>query len=149
MKDDEWYYKVMGQPIGPISAGQLKLLAHGGDVRPDTPVRKGNGDWVTADHVRGLFEPTQPETLATPTAHSGSIPPDSSSLLDAVEAQTSYVETLIKQSAQAADNLLKEAQQQTQYLRNTSRDVRILVWWFVVLPIILFILYVFLHGGSL
>jgi len=66
---DRWYYRLMGEKLGPISSSELKQLAESGKVAPDTVVRKGlDGDWVLAEKVRGLFEPpsksleTQPQT---------------------------------------------------------------------------------------
>ena len=56
----EWYYKLMGEVIGPISSIELKQLARAGDIRPDTHVRKGpDGRWVMAERVKGLLESTR------------------------------------------------------------------------------------------
>jgi len=56
----EWYYRVMGQELGPVSDTQLKALARDGTIQPDTFVRKRQDDsWTNAYHVKGLF--TTPE----------------------------------------------------------------------------------------
>jgi hypothetical protein len=62
----EWYYQVMGEETGPVSAAQLKQLAQRGEIRRDTYVRKGaDGNWTTADHIRGLFNEPAPHASDT------------------------------------------------------------------------------------
>ncbi len=52
----QWFYQVMGEPVGPISGAELETLAHRGAIQPDTPVRKSPmTEWVPAERVRGLF----------------------------------------------------------------------------------------------
>jgi hypothetical protein len=51
-----WFYRLMGDDIGPISTDQLVTLAEKGTVTPDTLVKKGGSDWVAAGKVRGLFD---------------------------------------------------------------------------------------------
>jgi hypothetical protein len=56
----QWYYQVMGEAVGPMSASELKHAAQTGKVMPESLVKKGaDGDWVLAERVKGLFE--QPE----------------------------------------------------------------------------------------
>lgn len=51
-----WFYKLMGEEIGPISSTELRTLAQRGTISADTPVRKGqNGTWIPANRVQGLF----------------------------------------------------------------------------------------------
>ena len=52
----EWYVQVYGVEHGPLPAETLKALARNGRISPDTPVKLGvSGQWVAADHVKGLF----------------------------------------------------------------------------------------------
>ena len=51
-----WYYKVMGQEVGPLPASQLRELAASGFLTPEVPVRQGvEGEWLPAGEVQGLF----------------------------------------------------------------------------------------------
>lgn len=53
----EWYYQLMGDELGPLTADELRAHAQEKRIMPDTPVRKGTrGQWVTADRVRGLLD---------------------------------------------------------------------------------------------
>ena len=52
-----WYYKVMGEELGPVSATELRQLAQRGVLDLDAPVRNESSDWVSAGKVRGLFPP--------------------------------------------------------------------------------------------
>ncbi|MBC8355101.1 MAG: DUF4339 domain-containing protein [Planctomycetes bacterium] len=59
----EWFYQIMGETFGPVTAEQFKSLAADGTIDRDALIRKGeDGDWATADHVRGLFDPVTKET---------------------------------------------------------------------------------------
>jgi hypothetical protein len=52
----EWYYKFMGDIVGPKSTNELRKCASNGEIQFDTWVRKGeNGEWVTAEKIKGLF----------------------------------------------------------------------------------------------
>jgi hypothetical protein len=52
----QWFYKVLGEHLGPVSGAELRNLAQRGVVAPDTLVTNTpNGDWVAAGRVRGLF----------------------------------------------------------------------------------------------
>jgi hypothetical protein len=62
----QWFYKLMGDAVGPISSHELKLLAERGTIDRDTPVRKGaDGAWAPAGRVQGLFRASG---TATPPA---------------------------------------------------------------------------------
>jgi len=52
----EWYFRVMGAEFGPVSATELVEQAADGKIRPDTEVRKGEGAWIPASRVAGLFD---------------------------------------------------------------------------------------------
>ena len=52
----EWYFRVMGAEFGPVSTTELVEQAADGKIRPDTEVRKGEGAWVPASRVAGLFD---------------------------------------------------------------------------------------------
>ena len=52
----EWYFRVMGAEFGPISASELVEQAADGKIGPDTEVRKGDGAWIPASRVAGLFD---------------------------------------------------------------------------------------------
>ena len=53
----EWFYRISGETLGPVSGEELLSLAKRGRVRPSTLVRRGiQGAWVNADRVKGLFK---------------------------------------------------------------------------------------------
>ena len=65
----QWYYKMLGDEIGPISTPQFRTLALDGQIAPDTYIRKGaSGKWLTADRVKGLFDPAPPAKPTAPPA---------------------------------------------------------------------------------
>lgn len=65
----EWYIYKGGKTHGPLSSVQLKQLAAQSKIDPSTQIRMGaDGQWTTADHVRGLF-------AAAPVATTASGPP--------------------------------------------------------------------------
>jgi hypothetical protein len=52
-----WYYKELGDAVGPMRASELVELARTGDIGPDTLVRRDqDGNWVPASKVRGLAQ---------------------------------------------------------------------------------------------
>jgi len=63
----QWFVRKGDKTHGPFSSQQLKQLAKGSKISPDSPVRRGNeGQWVAAQKVKGLFAATKPsEELAT------------------------------------------------------------------------------------
>jgi len=51
-----WYYARDDQPMGPVSASELKQLAEVGELKPDDLLwREGMDEWTTAINLRGLF----------------------------------------------------------------------------------------------
>jgi uncharacterized protein (AIM24 family) len=54
----EWYYKVRGTEFGPIPASEMVKNAAEGKITAETEVRKGDGSWVPASRVAGLFDRT-------------------------------------------------------------------------------------------
>lgn len=53
----KWYYKLMGDVVGPLSADELREHAFDGQIERDTPIRKGvDGSWILADKVQGLLD---------------------------------------------------------------------------------------------
>src|SRR4051812_44058173 len=52
----DWYFRVMGADFGPISGPDLVRQVAEGRVGRDTMVRKGNGTWVPAERISGLFD---------------------------------------------------------------------------------------------
>ena len=64
----QWFYRVMGKQVGPISGAELRTLAQRGAISADTPVRKApDGAWAPADRVKGLFAaPPIPKNRALP-----------------------------------------------------------------------------------
>ena len=58
----EWYYQnASGRQVGPVTASQLKQMANKGTVEGETLVKKGEGSWVKAIKVRGLFDSQTPD----------------------------------------------------------------------------------------
>lgn len=53
---DEWYGRVLGSEIGPMSFDNLKLIARRGELSEDDEVRRGaDGPWVVANTIENLF----------------------------------------------------------------------------------------------
>jgi hypothetical protein len=53
----EWFYKFMGETVGPLSTSEFREHAADGRVQPDSLVtRDGTDDWVSADRIKGLFD---------------------------------------------------------------------------------------------
>lgn len=58
-----WYYQRDGRQFGPVSAAELRRLAHDGQLGPHDRVRRTDSDrWYECRKVDGLFDP-----LDTPT----------------------------------------------------------------------------------
>jgi hypothetical protein len=68
---DEWYCEIAGREIGPLSSQQLRAMAAKGQIVPNDRVRHGGqGSWISAKTVKGLF-PESPSAVAkTPPAAS-------------------------------------------------------------------------------
>jgi hypothetical protein len=62
----DWYCSVAGEQRGPLSRGELELLARGGGLHPRTDMvwAPGMADWVAAGEVEGLFERRRSEPVA-------------------------------------------------------------------------------------
>jgi hypothetical protein len=62
----EWFCKIMGEVLGPMSAEELIAIAHWGRLNRDDVVRKGaTGTWVRAETVDGLLQAPAPAATAT------------------------------------------------------------------------------------
>ena len=60
-----WYYQAMGEELGPVSWAELKELAETGFVTPEVLVRQGgDGRWLPASQVKGLFDGGSPPAEA-------------------------------------------------------------------------------------
>lgn len=56
MAEVQWYYARDDQPMGPVSAAELKQLVEAGELKPDDLLwREGMEAWTTAVNLRGLF----------------------------------------------------------------------------------------------
>ena len=45
----QWFYKVMGEQVGPVSSAELRDLAQRGTISTETPIANApNGPWVPA-----------------------------------------------------------------------------------------------------
>jgi hypothetical protein len=64
----QWYYEVMGSPVGPITSAELKMCVQTRRILPETRIRLGDdGKWQTADRIKGLFDapaPPKPQVAA-------------------------------------------------------------------------------------
>ena len=62
-----WYYRDSGREVGPITAQDLRKKALGGQISPETHVRKGkDGTWTLARNVKGLFDEASSSSKAVP-----------------------------------------------------------------------------------
>jgi hypothetical protein len=53
----QWFYKVMGEELGPVSSSDLAKQAQSGVITPDTFVRRADDEnWHVAQSVSGLFD---------------------------------------------------------------------------------------------
>jgi uncharacterized protein (AIM24 family) len=76
----EWYFKVMGTDFGPVSVAELVRQAADGRVVPDTEVRKGDGPWVPASKVAGLFDRAAQARESASTRPTSSPEPETASV---------------------------------------------------------------------
>ena len=52
----DWYFKISGEEVGPLSARQLRVMAEQGKLTPTDEIRQGiGGAWVAAGRIKGLF----------------------------------------------------------------------------------------------
>lgn len=74
----QWFFKAMGQEVGPVSSAQLRSQALAGTIAADTWVRHGaDGKWVLAERVKGLFAEGGQAKGATPSGVTRSTTPPS------------------------------------------------------------------------
>ena len=52
----EWFCKVMGTEVGPLTQDQLVDMVRNHRVNPEDLVRRNKSQWVPAFEVKGLFE---------------------------------------------------------------------------------------------
>jgi hypothetical protein len=58
---DDWFCKIEGKKIGPLTAQQLRTIVAKGKLHPEHLVRRGDeGPWVPAGRVKGLFPEKPP-----------------------------------------------------------------------------------------
>src|SRR5437763_1695057 len=76
----EWYFKVTGNEFGPVSVAELVQQAADGRIVPDTEVRKGDGAWVPASKVAGLFDRAAQARESAPTPPTLSLEPEGASV---------------------------------------------------------------------
>jgi uncharacterized protein (AIM24 family) len=62
----EWFVRVMGTEIGPVTTAELIRGVAEGKISRDTELRKDGGGWVLASKVSGLFDRAAQAILATP-----------------------------------------------------------------------------------
>jgi hypothetical protein len=69
----EWYYRALGETIGPVSWLELEQKAGDGEITHETEVREGaDGPWTAASQVPGLVDvPAEPAHAAAAGAASG------------------------------------------------------------------------------
>jgi len=62
----KWFVQLNGEQVGPMTVGELRLLAATGRLHPRDRVRKDNiPRWTRAKAVRGLFAPHPEEVAVT------------------------------------------------------------------------------------
>jgi len=65
--DRDWFGKIDGVVLGPMSLQELKFLASQGKLKRTHEVRKGrDGDWVPPSKIRGLFPSIKPKKAEAP-----------------------------------------------------------------------------------
>ena len=52
---DEFTIQVMGQEEGPVPFSDLQMRVRSGQIKADTPIRRGKGTYFPAKEVPGLF----------------------------------------------------------------------------------------------
>ena len=95
----QWFYKVMGEQLGPISGADLQSLAQHRVVLPDTPVAKNpDGPWVPAERVRGLLAESSKMRPPAPIAKAGTEPTDSSAPNNRGNPRSSFAKSRVSPS---------------------------------------------------
>ena len=53
---DQWYYRIGGEVVGPVSFNELRQAAAERMIAEDTPIRRGvAGEWIPASEVAGVL----------------------------------------------------------------------------------------------
>ncbi len=68
----EWYYKVLGDVVGPLSSREFLDRVRSGEVTEEMHVRKDDALWVPARSVTGLFEYATERSAETVCPYCGS-----------------------------------------------------------------------------
>ena len=109
----EWYFRVAELEYGPFSVDELIQQAAEGKIQRETELRKGDGPWVAARKVAGLFDraaqlpptptvaPAAPPPLPDPSPaaeppplFAAPVPMDKFEVIDAAESERFRVEVL-------------------------------------------------------
>lgn len=65
----EYYYKVMGDAVGPVSGAEIRQLVARGTITGGTEIRRGDGEWQPAMRYAALFpQEAPPPSSGGPTA---------------------------------------------------------------------------------
>ena len=71
----DWYCKIAGAELGPLSSQQLRALAADGRLRADDDVCQGQGGkWVPAGRVKGLLKDASAEVLVARPLEEDEVP---------------------------------------------------------------------------
>jgi len=93
----EWFYLHAGEVVGPITAQQLRDHALAGRVSPDEYVKRGGeGDWLPAKNVKGLFAPPPPAPAPPPVAAASPPPPTPAPVTSAELVRPSANEDVVR-----------------------------------------------------
>ncbi len=110
----EWFCKISGKEVGPLSSQQLKALVTKGTLAPEHRVRRGTeGGWVLAGRVKGLFPSDVP--VAQPISKASETPPVTS-------PEPPPVPVAAKPAALGADEFNIVADASTSTARATGRS---------------------------
>jgi hypothetical protein len=71
----EWYCRVMGTEVGPLTQDQLVDMVRHHQVNPEDSVRRGRSPWVPAFEVKGLFEAAAKPAKPAKRAEATEVPP--------------------------------------------------------------------------
>ena len=59
-----WFYRQSEKEFGPLRPSEILTHIRQGTIRPETLIRKGNSQWVTAQSVDGLFDAATTQATA-------------------------------------------------------------------------------------
>jgi hypothetical protein len=80
MAKSNWYIVKNGEQIGPFTSNELRSLAAAKELMPsDLLWKEGIKDWVSAEHVKGLFDSISSNLIPPPIKSQRIIAPPSSS----------------------------------------------------------------------